>query len=318
MSLGFLQTFVANQGDAWAFTLDQLGSFYERAMASDAEPDPVTSTTEALLREAASELPVAVGELIGPYLQSAELLGQRTAELHLALAAGAAKPDFAPEPLSALYLRSLYQSMRGQTTQAFQLLRRRLDGLPAEARERASAVLARQGDVERRFDAIRSGKIDAVRIRTHGDYHLGQVLYTGSDFVIIDFEGEPARPLGERRLKRSPLRDVAGMLRSYHYAAWSGLFDQVQREVLGTEEETTATLEPWARAWTPWTSAAFLGAYLEAAQGASFLPAGPEELRTLLDAHLLEKAIYELGYELNNRPGWVRIPLQGISQLLDV
>ena len=205
--------------------------------------------------------------------------------------------------------------MRGQTTQAFQLLRRRLDGLPAEARERASAVLERQAEVERRFDAIRSGKIDAVRIRTHGDYHLGQVLYTGDDFVIIDFEGEPARPLGERRLKRPALRDVAGMLRSYHYAAQAGLRQHRGRGDLGPAQ--LERLVAWADYWHHWVSVAYLRAYLETAAGAPFLPPTERERVALLDASLLEKAIYELAYELNNRPDWVSLPVEGVLQLLE-
>jgi maltose alpha-D-glucosyltransferase/alpha-amylase len=315
MSIGFMQSFVTNQGDAWSFTLDRLGEFYERAAASDAEPAAVSSTTESLLRQADERIPDAVGELIGPYLQSAELLGQRTAELHLSLAAGAGKPDFAPEPLSALYLRSLYQSMRGQTTQTFQLLRRRLDALPEEARARAGAVIERQPDVERRFEAIRSGKIDAVRIRTHGDYHLGQVLYTGSDFAIIDFEGEPARPLGERRLKRPALRDVAGMLRSYHYAAHAALRQYRGRGDIAPA--LAARLEGWARYWHHWVSVAYLRAYLTTAAGAPFLPPTERERLALLDVSLLEKAIYELSYELNNRPDWVSLPVEGVLQLLE-
>jgi maltose alpha-D-glucosyltransferase/alpha-amylase len=155
-------------------------------------------------------------------------------------------------------------------------------------------------------------KLSGARIRNHGDYHLGQVLYTGEDFVILDFEGEPARPLSERRLKRSPLRDVAGMLRSLHYAAFAPLLKQKA----GSEAFDLATLEPWARFWVAWASVAFLKAYLAEIGDAAFMPRTRPELRTLLDTFLLEKAIYELGYELNNRPDWVRIPLQGIEDLL--
>ncbi len=162
-------------------------------------------------------------------------------------------------------------------------------------------------------------KMNAQRIRTHGDYHLGQVLFTGQDFVIIDFEGEPARPLTERRLKRSALSDVAGMLRSFHYAAYTALADEELRGL--TRSEALNGWDRWARFWTAWTSAAFLRTYLERAReeetAVSFVPPDDGDLRTLLEAHLLEKAVYELGYELNNRPGWIHLPVQGILQLLD-
>jgi maltose alpha-D-glucosyltransferase/alpha-amylase len=147
--------------------------------------------------------------------------------------------------------------------------------------------------------------------RIHGDYHLGQVLFTGSDFVIIDFEGEPARPLAERRRKRSPLQDVAGMLRSFHYAAYAPLLQEGNAE--GSSHEAPRR---WAQYWQKWVSATFLRTYLEVSGDAIFIPKGREELALLLDVHLLDKAVYELGYELNNRPSWVRIPLDGISQLL--
>ncbi|HZK66631.1 MAG TPA: alpha-amylase, partial [Chloroflexota bacterium] len=158
-------------------------------------------------------------------------------------------------------------------------------------------------------------KITAMRIRCHGDYHLGQLLSTGNDFMIIDFEGEPARPLSERRLKRSPLRDVAGMLRSFQYASQFALLGQPSGSVV--RQEDLPILEPWACYWELWVSATFLRSYLETARGASFLPADREELRILLDTFLLEKAVYELSYELNNRPAWVKIPIQGILQLLE-
>ncbi len=150
--------------------------------------------------------------------------------------------------------------------------------------------------------------------RIHGDYHLGQVLFTGSDFIIIDFEGEPARSLAERRRKRSPLQDVAGMLRSFHYAAYAPLLQQSSHQRL--REEDLQALGKRAQYWQKWVSATFLKTYLEVCGDAIFIPKGREELALLLDVHLLDKAIYELGYELNNRPLWVRIPLDGISQLL--
>jgi maltose alpha-D-glucosyltransferase / alpha-amylase len=159
--------------------------------------------------------------------------------------------------------------------------------------------------------------LEVSRIRTHGDYHLGQVLYTGRDLVIIDFEGEPAKPLGERRLKRIALRDVAGLLRSLQYATATTLIDQRERGTVTPEQPTYATLTAWLDWWLDWTSAALLAGYLDVAEGHPFLPADPEHTRTLLDAFLIEKAVYELGYELNNRPDWVGIPLAGIAQVLD-
>jgi maltose alpha-D-glucosyltransferase/alpha-amylase len=189
-------------------------------------------------------------------------------------------------------------------------VRAHLDDFGSDDRPRAEALLAKAGDIDERLRRITSRKIGALRIRCHGDYHLGQVLYTGKDFVLIDFEGEPARAISERRFKRNPLRDVAGMLRSFHYAEVSALRS---REEAHTEVES---LEPWSHAWTEWVSALYLGAYLESAEGLSALPKNPQDVETLLQFYLLEKCIYELGYELNHRPDWAAIPMAGLEQLL--
>jgi maltose alpha-D-glucosyltransferase/alpha-amylase len=165
-----------------------------------------------------------------------------------------------------------------------------------------------------RYDLVRRGKIAASRIRCHGDYHLGQVLFTGQDFVIIDFEGEPARSLSERRLKCSPLRDLAGMIRSFHYAARTALNKQVL--LLPQPENALPRLNQWAQYWYTWVSVNFLKAYLDVIKPAGLLPEDPARLKILLDAFLYDKALYEVGYELNNRPDWVKVPLQGILQLL--
>jgi len=154
-----------------------------------------------------------------------------------------------------------------------------------------------------------------MRLRVHGDYHLGQVLHTGKDFLIIDFEGEPARSLSERRLKRTPIRDVAGMLRSFNYAAFAALYHQLEKGAI--HPEAAGRLEPWARFWSYWVSVIFLGAYLGRARSGQFLPASDAELKILLEVNLLNKATYELGYELNNRPTWLKIPLEGILQLME-
>lgn len=317
MTLAILHGYVRNQGDAWGYTLDFLGRYCESALTHPPTMQPAAPVKPALaLTEA--EIPPLVSEMAGAYLASVRLLGQRTAEMHLALASEPDDPVFAPEPFSTLYQRALYQSMRSLTVQAFQLLRQRLKHLPEAALLEARQVLDRENEVFHRFQSILHHKLAAMRTRYHGDFHLGQVLYTGKDFVIIDFEGEPARPLSERRMKRSPLRDVAGMLRSFHYAASTALFDQVNRGTITAHPQGIAALEPWLQLWYVWASVSFLGAYLERAGQEKFMPRNRTDLQILLDVFLLEKAIYELSYELNNRPAWVQVPLRGILQLLAV
>jgi maltose alpha-D-glucosyltransferase/alpha-amylase len=315
MTMGILQSFVPNQGDAWEHTLDALDRYFERALARQSEVQEVSLPQGPLLGLLDQDIPALVSELIGPYLGSAQLLGQRTAELHVALASDPDNPDFAPEPFSTLYQRSLYQSTRSLTNRTFQLLRKRLKNISEPARQEAQEILDIQDDILERFHSVLEGRISAMRIRCHGDYHLGQVLYTGNDFVIIDFEGEPAIPLSERRLKRSPLRDVAGMLRSFHYAVYSALLNLESRGM--ARPEGRRALEAGAELWHVWVSVTFLKGYLEAADEAEFLPKVQEELQVILDLYLLEKAVYEVSYELNNRPDWLRIPFRGIRQLMN-
>jgi maltose alpha-D-glucosyltransferase/alpha-amylase len=245
------------------------------------------------------------------YLASATILGRRTAEFHLALA-NSADPAFAPEPITTSGLAELAESMRAGTGAALDLLRTRLDSLPDATRPQADEVLASRELFERQFEAVATIPDGGLRIRVHGDYHLGQVLRTEEDFVILDFEGEPARSLAERRAKVSPLKDVSGMIRSFGYAAYAALFAFIVHA-----PDELSTLEPWANTWRRWVSRAFLGGYRQlmmSTPSAQLLPQG-ESFERLLRAFVLEKALYELAYELNNRPEWVRIPLAGILQL---
>jgi len=321
ITLAVLQGFVPNEGDAWSFTLDALGRYFERARSGWGRGDfgraavPARPLLELAEAAGGGSPPAELYERIGTYLPTVRLLGERTAELHLALASAPTEDyAFAPAPFSTLHQRSLYESMRTSAGRTFQLLRQRLPGLAPEARAAAEQALAAQDQVRERFALLLGTKVTATRIRTHGDYHLGQVLYTGKDFVILDFEGEPARPLSERRLKRSPLRDVAGMLRSFQYAAYARLFEEAGSGIIPATE--VPVFESWSLYWERWVSAAFLAAYLQRTAGASFVPARRSDLAVLLDAYVLEKAIYELAYELNHRPGWVRIPLAGIREIL--
>ncbi|MFW6102310.1 MAG: putative maltokinase, partial [Chloroflexota bacterium] len=311
ITLATLQSFVPNEGDAWQYALDFLDRYFKSVLAHPTVQVP--PIPEKHLLSLLKEPSALAQETIGPYLVLAQLLGRRTAELHIALASAPDDPDFAPEPFSLIYQNSLCHAMRSFATGTLQLVRERLKELPEELRENAQQVLDSEDSIMKHFHLIRKRKISAARIRCHGDYHLGQVLYTGKDFVIIDFEGEPARPLSERRIKRSPLRDVAGMIRSFHYAAHSALLYQSS---LALKPEDMPALEHWAQFWYVWVSSSFLMSYLNSIEQAQLLPDDPEQLRILLDAYLLEKAVYEIGYELNNRPDWLKVPLQGILQLL--
>jgi maltose alpha-D-glucosyltransferase/alpha-amylase len=235
--------------------------------------------------------------------------------MHLMLAGPTVDPEMASKRFTKLYQRSLYQSMRTICRRNFTLLRKQLEHLPEAIRADAAALADREQSVLEAFRRLLDIRITGMRTRCHGDYHLGQVLYTGKDFVIIDFEGEPARPVSERLIKRSPLRDVAGMLRSLHYAACMA---RRATEARGwVHPENRAALTSWADYWFKWMGAAFLSEYLNVAGDGDFLPATIEETEVLLDSYLLEKAVYEMGYELNNRPGWVDIPITGIAQVMN-
>jgi maltose alpha-D-glucosyltransferase / alpha-amylase len=309
ITLALLQGFVPNRGDAWHYTLDSLADYFEAARAwGEGTVANLPLPHAPLLELIRGDIPAEAEQFIGEYMASARLLARRTAELHLALVSDPADPVFAPEPFTADFQDTLHRSMRELTDRIMTLLRARFDALPEAGQADARQVLSMEEQIAARFDVLLDRPIHALRSRIHGDYHLGQVLYTGQDFMIIDFEGEPARPLSERRMKRSPLQDVAGMLRSFHYAAYAAYFNQAQ------DGAPMPELEPWVRFWHLWVSVAYLEAYMEIVRGAALLPSSPEEVKLLLDVYLVEKAVYELGYELNNRPGWVTIPLQGILQ----
>ncbi|MBC7927209.1 MAG: putative maltokinase, partial [Bryobacteraceae bacterium] len=308
--LGILQQFVPNEGDAWKYTLDSLSQFYEEALASKQVPPKSDGHVLDLVQ---SEPPPVAQEFIGSYLESARLLGQRTAEMHQKLAA-AIGTDMAPEPFTDHYRQGLFHGFLSQANRSLLELRRAMESLPEPVAELALRVLNSEDRIRSAYEPFRKQRVQSQRIRHHGDFHLGQVLYTGKDFSIIDFEGEPARPLSERRLRRAPLRDVAGMLRSFQYASGAALFGQIAGVV--PKPESLPTLMAWGDLWNRWVGAAFLKGYLHTAEGALFLPSDLDELRSLLDVFVMDKALYEVGYELRYRPDWVRIPLAGILQLV--
>ena len=299
--IGAMQSAITSEGDAWSMTLDSVSRFYERVLARKAD------LQNAIVPEGS-----VLNELIGGvYPERAKLLGQRTAELHLALASEQEDKRFAPEPFNTMGQRSVFQNMRAMLRRSWELLGKKVSQLPANFRDEATEVFNAEKQILAHQQRILERISGASKIRIHGDYHLGQVLYTGKDFVILDFEGEPARPLSERKLKRSALRDVAGMMRSYQYAAYSALWQPSMRA------EDIPFLERWADIWYRQMSGVFLQSYLQTAAGAVFIPKNEEDLQVLLEAYLLDKAVYEVGYELNNRPEWVVIPIRGIRHILN-
>jgi maltose alpha-D-glucosyltransferase / alpha-amylase len=312
---GILQGLVLNQGDGWRFTMNALARFWEEVQSSKAQAPPIPTETAAAGPLGWGAPPETARTLIGSYLDAIRTLAQRTAEMHLALVSDPHDPAFCPEPFTPAFQRDLEQSVQSLTEKNLGILGEKLQELSGETRKQAKNVLNRRNEILREFHATLGPPIHAMRTRVHGDYHLGQVLYTGADFMIIDFEGEPTRPLRERRVKRSPLQDVAGMMRSFHYAPFASLLAPAGGEPVAGEQ--LRRLIPWAEAWSAWVMADFLRSYLGSADAAPFIPAGAGEAAKLLRLHLLEKAIYELGYELNNRPTWVGIPLAGISHLLN-
>ncbi|MDX5422684.1 MAG: maltose alpha-D-glucosyltransferase, partial [Hymenobacteraceae bacterium] len=290
MVLMMLQELVPNQGDAWSYVGDSLKRMFERIRTQNDRvkiKPPLGSLSRPL---AFSDIPDEIQlQLGGAHVERIELLGKRTAEMHLALSNIHDLKDFEPENFSLHYQRSLYSSLISLVRVNFDSLAKHLSNLPEHIRPEAEEVLQMRSEILDRLKLIFSRKIDTLKIRTHGDYHLGQVLFTGKDFYIIDFEGEPARSFSERRLKRSALRDVAGMLRSFHYAAYSAYFQQE-----GLRKEDAEYLDAWAEQWYHYASNFFMHNYLAKTMGKGVVPPTEEDFEILIQTFLLEKAIYEL------------------------
>ena len=311
-TVGTLFEYVPNQGNAWQLTLSSLDRYFEGVLSDKARPATPPVQPRSILERSRAAPTDQVIDWIGAYVDRVRLLGMRTAELHAVLAGEPDDPTFAVEPYDMMHQQSLFGSATAQMARTFDLLRNRATKLTPEQRGLADVVLGREREIDDALARITRRRIDAIRFRIHGDYHLGQVLWTGDDFVIIDFEGEPGRRLSQRRFKQSPLRDIAGLVRSLHYATAAALRDGRLRA------EDVARLQAWAPAWFEWTSASFVGGYLDQVQRAPtrLIPTSDSDVAGLLEFFLLEKCIYEIGYELNNRPDWLDIPLHGLLDML--
>jgi maltose alpha-D-glucosyltransferase/alpha-amylase len=311
--LGILSGYIANATRGWDFTQDALKRYFDRVrtMPNAARDDASVNSLVDLAQKGVSNSAV---ETIGTYFESARLMGQRVGELHLALASDPDDKEFAPEPFTPYYQRSLYQSLRNHLAFHFRILRRDLKKLPESVWPLAEKVLAVQDVVLGRYRSVHQTAMAAQRIRCHGNLHLGHVLHTGKDFVIIDFEGEPGWGLSQRRIKRSPLRDIAGLIRSLHYAADVTLRQHAEADNLNPDQ--FRALQPWARYWERQVSADFLGAYLVATAKSDLLPKTKAGLAALLEAFLLDQAVIEMSRELQRRSEIIRVPLEGILQIV--
>jgi maltose alpha-D-glucosyltransferase/alpha-amylase len=293
--------FVRNQGDGWVYTIEYLHRTLDELRLVAAAERPDTSPP------APEQDPHAF------YLTQARVLGQRTAELHRALATPTEDAAFAPEPITRADLRNWHRAVRRQADATFKALRQALPKLEGTDRDQVQALLSRRDDCYGRIEALTAQDVAAAKTRVHGDYHLGQVLIAQNDFYILDFEGEPARPLAERRAKSSPLKDVAGMLRSFDYAAWAAFTSLAEAHPAGA-----AVVLTLADSWRQATGQAFLDTYRETIAGCPSYPEDAADAGRLLDLFLLEKALYEICYEAANRPTWIGIPLKGVTSLLEL
>ncbi|MEM1220972.1 MAG: putative maltokinase, partial [Bacteroidota bacterium] len=310
--LGLLQNKIPNQGEAWTMFLEELDRYYEKVLTKYRKEEDVPDLVQ---RDKIyfDDLPALMQKLIGSVTyERVVLLAKRTADMHIALSQAREDQDFIPERITQHYQRSIYSGHRKLVSDKLNALATRIDSLPGHIAEEARQILDIREDIMTCFSEIYGRKILATKTRIHGDYHLGQVLFNGKDFFIIDFEGEPMHTISERRLKKTPFKDVAGMIRSFHYAAYGQLaLNKNYRE------EDMKLLEQWAKQWFHYIRLIFLTAYLDRTQGHNFIPEDPVSLKLLLRNYTLEKAIYEVGYEMNARPEWLRIPIRGVLHAMD-
>ncbi len=309
-----LSAFIENQGDAWHYTLDSLSQFFEAGLARKESDYAGSDVGKHPLELAGVEPPAHVHELMGAYLDSANLMGRRIAELHLALSSEPVQPAFAPEMFTDHYRQGLQHSLIALTNQAFQFLRFQLKNLSAATQADAQKLLDQQDKLRKYFRLISDRRIAAARIRIHDDLRLSRLLHTGKDFVFIGFEGPADRPLSERRIKRCPLRDVASLLMSFQFAADAVFYDQVHG--VTHRPETAPALESLAAYWFQWTSATFLNGYFGRVGSAAPLGLTDANARLLLDAFLFEQALEEIREQLREQPERVKTPIKLLQRIL--
>ncbi len=310
--LGVLQTYIACHGDAWRNTLTSLAQFIEHLLSHRHNLPKLPAQLPTLLEVVDSGIPEQFRDLVrGLHLEMALLLGRRTAEMHRALSSGTPNSSWSKEEFSTLYQRSLFQSMRGLLRKNFQKLAAQLHSLPDAVQGRGTLVLAAEKELIACLQKITGRRLSAMKCRIHGDLHLGQALFTGKDFVFIDFEGEPAHSLNDRRLKRSPLRDVAGMIHSFHFAAMTTLVHHG-----AVHPDDLPWLEPWLEAWYLYVSGSYLKGYLHTLKNSPLIPENRTQLATMLRCYLIQKVVHELGHELNHHPDGADLPLRGLEMLL--
>ena len=314
-SLAVVHAFIPSASNAWDFTLDSIGRYYDRVVTWVAQGESAAVPLATPMQLLQPDFPAEVGETIGTYLESARLLGVRTAELHRVLASDTVNPAFAPEPSTSHHRRSVFQSMRNTASQNLRGLRQQKD-LPPEIAPLAQKVAELEPAILDSYRALANQRLAGQRLRLHGDCRLSEVLWTGKDFVFIDFEGDPTLPISERRLKRSPIRDVATMLRSFHYAAAFGLEQHIKRGSI--PPENMVRFQSWLRYWNMWVSAVFLKAYFQAIAGAHIVPEEEEAVRAMLRAYLLDCMMSELGRQGKEGRERLDVPLSGVLFLLRV
>jgi len=313
-TMAMVQRYVPNEGNLWETMREAVEAFLSDAEAEAAPPDVVALGKQFFLQIARRETPARMASHIGAPLRTAEVLGRRVGEMHRLLAS--ADPEvasFAAEPMSSFHMRSLYQSVRRRVNDALEQLSGSLETLPPRDREAAEKVLGAAPRVDALLARLRQLPPAGQRIRIHGDLHLGQVLDTGTDVVLIDFEGDTGRPLSERRLKRPALTDLASLVRSLHFAAH---WPRVERELLQGSPAESDGLATWSTAWFQWMSAACIAGYREATADTEINPRDDDEWSVLFTALLVSRACDELTSRLGARSDWLGIPLAGLDDLL--
>lgn len=304
--LGMMQDLCSNEGDAWNLMQIEVEKYFKKIEEVN------WNETEKGQKLQFQKVPETLNQLIGvPLFDKISLLARRTAQMHKALASNKFLHDFKPAIFDAAQRNIFYQNIENLIDEKFSLLAQNKHKLNDKIQVQAAIIMLKKQEIKSFFKKILNQPTQSKIIRIHGDYHLGQVLFTGNDFVILDFEGEPDKNAQQRRLKYSPLKDVAGMLRSFSYAAYAVLYNKYN------EHQTLQNqLEPWAQEWHNYVGRIFLDVYFDEIKDANILES-KDDLLPLIQVFLFEKAIYELGYELNNRTAWVNIPMTGVMQFVN-